>query len=521
MNRSLELKKIQQTEKFDIVVIGGGASGLGVAIDAASRGYKTALFEAYDFGKGTSSKSTKLVHGGVRYLAQGDVGLVFEALKERGLLAKNAKHLVGKQPFVIPNYSTFDNYWYATGLKIYDWMSRSLSLGKTTMLNAQETKEYLPTLEEKNLKGGVLYYDGQFDDARLAINLAQTANENGARITNYCEVVGFLKGDKKQNLKGVVVRDKFTDQTFEVKSKAVINATGVFIDHLLSLDDKDHKKSIKPSQGIHLVVDQKFLQTEYALMIPKTSDGRVLFAVPWHDKLVIGTTDTPVDEASIDPQALETEIEFVLANINEYLTETVRREDVLSVFAGLRPLAMPKDDSKGTKEISRSHKILVSESGMLTISGGKWTTYRKIAEDAIDKAIRTHKLPDSECVTEELSIHGNVSKKSIDDHPLQYYGADQSNIEAFMQHPELSEKIHPNYPYVMAQVVWAIRYEMAQTVEDVLARRIRLLFFDARAAQESAERVATLMATEMNHSEDWVNEQIESFTALAQQYILQ
>ncbi len=520
MNRKLQLKKIKNTKEYDIVIVGGGASGLGIAVDASSRGYKTALFEAFDFSKGTSSRSTKLVHGGVRYLAQGDVGLVYEALKERGLLANNASHLVSSQPFIIPNYSTFDSYWYATGLRVYDWMARSLSLGKTESISSEKTKEFLPTLKEEQLKGGVVYYDGQFDDSRLSINLAQTAIENGANIVNYCEVKDLVKSNEKQRVKGVKVLNKISGKELTVKSKVVVNATGVFIDHLLKKDNPNAKPSIVPSQGIHLVVDKKFLPSDHALMIPKTTDGRVLFAVPWHDKLLIGTTDTLIKKPEIEPLPLEEEVQFILNNVNQYLTVDVKPKDVLSVFSGLRPLAIPKNAKKGTKEISRGHKVLISDSGLITISGGKWTTYRKIAEDVIDKAIRTHKLKDAECVTEQLSIHGNVSANSISNHPLKHYGADLRHIEALLEEDDLAEPIHPDYPYFMAQVLWAIQQEMAMTVEDVLARRIRLLFLDAKAASDSTQKVAAFMAKQMNKDNAWVEDQIKSFQQLANQYLL-
>lgn len=520
MNRKQQLKSIKSKKEFDIIVIGGGATGLGIAVDAASRGYSVALFESHDFSKGTSSRSTKLVHGGVRYLAQGDVGLVFEALKERGLLANNASHLVRTQPFVIPNYSTLDSYWYATGLRVYDWMARSLSLGKTKSLTKKETIEKLPTLSTKNLKSGVVYYDGQFDDSRLSINLAQTAIEQGAHLVNYCKVTDFLKGKEKQKIKGVSVKNCISGKSFDIKSKVVVNATGVFIDHLLKKDNPSAKKSIIPSQGIHLVVDQKFMPSDHALMIPKTSDGRVLFAVPWHDKLIIGTTDTLIKSPEYEPKPLDQEVQFILNNVNEYLEKNISRKDVLSVYSGLRPLAAPDDESKGTKEISRSHKVLVSDSGLITISGGKWTTYRKIAEDVVDKAIRIHKLRDAECITEQLAIHGNISQKSKKAHALHYYGSDLEQVKDLMKDKSLAKKIHPDYPYVMAQVIWSIRHEMAMNLEDVLARRIRLLFLDAKAACDAAANVADLMALEMGKDDDWVSDQVKSFKKLSKQYLL-
>lgn len=520
MNRASQIKKLKQIEEFEILVIGGGATGLGIAIDATTRGYKTLLLEAHDFAKCTSSRSTKLVHGGVRYLAQGDIALVFEALQERGLMAKNAAHLVSKQPFLIPNYSTLDSYYYSVGLKVYNWMSRSLSLGKTKSLAKKKTLEKLPLLRQKDLKDGVVYYDGQFDDARFAINLAQTAVENEAVAVNYCKVLNLLKNDTGK-ITGVKAKDQLSGEKFTVKSKVVVNATGIFIDDILKMDNKNNPTSIMPSQGVHLVVDQKHLQSKYALMIPKTEDGRVLFAVPWHNKVIIGTTDTPVKTPTNEPRALEQEIDFIINTFNKYMESKISRDDVLSVFAGLRPLAKPKDNTKDSKEISRGHKISISKSGLVTISGGKWTTYRKIAEDTIDKIIRAHKLPDADCVTEELSIRGNMAKKSINrNNPLHWYGSDLLSIETLQDENEtLKEKIHPNYPYTMASVIWAMKNEFAQTIEDVLARRIRLLFLDANASIESVPKVADCMMRYKKETEDWKKNQIETFTQLASEYL--
>ncbi|MEM6718713.1 MAG: glycerol-3-phosphate dehydrogenase/oxidase [Bacteroidota bacterium] len=520
MDRSSQIKKLKRIAEFDIVIIGGGATGLGIAVDSTTRGYKTLLVEANDFAKCTSSRSTKLAHGGVRYLAQGDIAMVYEALNERGLMAKNAAHLVRKQPFVIPNYNTVDGYYYSTGLKVYNWMSRSLSLGKTKFLNKEETVERLSTLKQEKLKSGVVYFDGQFDDARFAINLAQTAVENNAVLLNYFKATKLLKKEDGK-INGVTIFDQFTQEKIKVKSKVVVNATGIFIDDILKLDDKNSEQSIVHSQGVHLVVDSKHLPGKNALMIPKTSDGRVLFAVPWHKKVIIGTTDTQVDGAREEPIALEEEIEFIITTFNKYINATITRKDVLSVFAGLRPLAKPKGD-KDSKEISRSHKIAISASGLVTISGGKWTTYRKMAEDTIDKIIRAHKLPDADCITKELSIHGNVAKKSLNKkNPLHWYGADLHAIESLEnQNPAYAEKIHPNYPFTMAQVVWAVKQEFAETVEDVLARRTRLLFLDAKAAIEAAPAVATCMQTLKGKDNTWKDAQIKAFSKVAKHYLI-
>ena len=335
MNRQLLIDQLKSTSEFDICIIGGGATGLGIAVDAASRGYKTALFEQYDFAKGTSSRSTKLVHGGVRYLQQGNIKLVMEALKERGLLLKNAPHLVHNQKFIVPNYKWWEKPYYGIGLKIYDWMAGSLGIGPSELLNEEETLALTPTLDPEDLTGAVLYHDGQFDDARLAISLAQTAITHHAVVLNYFPVTALLK--EQNNVCGVFVKNSITGKEYEVKSKVVINATGVFTDRILGMDNPDHESLISPSQGIHLVVDKEFLPGDTAIMIPKTDDGRVLFAVPWHDKIVLGTTDTPVEEITIEPIPLKEEIDFILTHIGRYLTKDPQRSDIRSMFAGLTP----------------------------------------------------------------------------------------------------------------------------------------------------------------------------------------
>jgi glycerol-3-phosphate dehydrogenase len=521
MKRSEQLSKLKSTEKWDVIVIGGGASGLGTALDAASRGYKTILVEAVDFAKGTSSRSTKLVHGGVRYLEQGDVHLVKEALKERGLMAQNAGHLVKNQSFVIPNYNWWGGYFYTIGLTIYDLLAGRLSLGRSKYISKRKTIEMLPNVEQKGLISGVIYHDGQFDDSRLAINIAQTAAEKGACILNYCKVVNLLKDDNNQVI-GVQVLDQETRDKYDLKGSAVINATGVFTNAIMKLNDTVYKKYIVPSQGIHLVFDKSFLPGDHALMIPKTSDGRVLFAVPWHNRIVVGTTDTLIKKQSLEPIALESEIEFVLETAQRFLAKKPTRADVLSVYAGLRPLAAPTEEGKSTKEVSRSHKIIVSETGLITITGGKWTTYRKIAEDIIDKAIKTRKIPAKGCNTEHLAIHGNQPTTTLDrENHLYIYGSDIPKIRQLQQtEPELNEKIHPDHEFTMAEAVWAIRYEMARTIDDILARRVRLLFLNARAAIQSSEKIARLLAKELGHDEAWITEEISNFKEISKGFLL-
>jgi len=522
LTRSSQLQKLDETPEWDIIIIGGGASGLGTALDAALRGYKTILFEIKDFAKGTSSRSTKLVHGGVRYLEQGDIKLVKEALRERGLLAENAAHLVKNQSFIIPNYSWIGGPFYFTGLTIYDLLAGKLSIGRTKFLSKKSVLEKLPTVKEKGLASGILYHDGQFDDSRLAINLMQSAIENGGTLINYMGVNGLTKNEDG-TLSGVIVKDGFTLKEYQIKGKVIINATGVFTDDILNLNDDNHKKMVVPSQGIHLVLDQSFFPGNDALMIPKTSDGRVLFAVPWHDKVVLGTTDTLINEASFEPKALESEIEFVLNTAKQYLVKAPTRKDVLSIFAGLRPLAAPEKEGKSTKEVSRSHKIIVSQTGLVSIIGGKWTTYREMAQEIVDKAIAVAQLKPQSCKTHHFSIHGNIPTSEVDrNNHLYIYGSDIKHlINLQKSSPELNKKIHPKYNYTFAEVHWAIHFEMAQTVEDILARRVRLLFLDAKAAIDAAQEVAYFMAKELGHSKEWAANQSETFILLANDYLLE
>jgi glycerol-3-phosphate dehydrogenase len=518
MNRSSLLDQLKEDKTWDFIIVGGGATGLGAAVDAASRGYSTILFEQSDFAKGTSSRSTKLVHGGVRYMAQGDLALVREACYERGLLLKNAPHLAKNQSFVIPNYTFFDNILYTIGLKFYDMLAGKLSLGRSKFIGKKKTIEHLPTIRQQGLRGGVIYQDGQFDDARLAVNLAQTAVEQGACILNYARVFALQKQHGK--ICGVKVKDEETNIEYSVKGKVVINATGVFVDDLMLMDKPEKRKLVKPSQGIHLVMDRSFLDSEHALMIPKTSDGRVLFAVPWHNKLVVGTTDTVRDRIELEPHALEQEINFILNTAGNYLNRKPMRADVLSVYAGLRPLAAPQTEGKSTKEISRNHKIIVSKSKLVTITGGKWTTYRKMAQDVVDRAVALVHLPYKPCVTKTLKLHGYKEHVNMHDH-LYVYGCDIESVQQLMnENPELKEKISSKYNFTKAEVVWAVQKEFARTVDDVLARRCRLLFLDAHEAIKAAPVVAEIIARELGRDNNWAQQQVSEFTMLAKGYVL-
>lgn len=486
-SRSHFLERITQTKVWDVIVIGGGATGLGTALDAAARGYKTLLLEQSDFAKGTSSRSTKLVHGGVRYLAQGNISLVYEALHERELLLKNAAHLVSQQSFVIPCYNWFDKIRYGLGLKLYDLLAGKTSFRKSILLSKRETLGRIAEVRPEGLIGGVEYFDGKFDDSRLAISLAQTCAEYGGVLLNYVQVRGLSKTDKDR-VDGLLVYDLENSREFSLKAVLVINATGVFVDQILKMDKPLGRPIVRPSQGVHIVLDRSFLAGEKALMIPKTSDGRVLFAVPWHDHVLVGTTDTPLNSSSLEPVALDEEIDFILTNVSQYLIKVPLRKDILSAFAGLRPLAAPNEDAGPTKEISRTHKIIVSQSGLITVTGGKWTTYRKIAEDVINRAIQVAGFTYVKCSTKEIAIY-ETRRDAADE-----------------------ESIHE-------KVVRAVRWEMARTVEDVLARRLRVLFTDVHLALELAPVVAGIMAEELGYDRIWEMEQIGRFSELARNYL--
>ena len=519
MNRTEEIKKLDSTLKWDVVVVGGGATGLGVAVDAATRGFRVLLLERDDFAKGTSSRSTKLVHGGVRYLQQGDVMLVLEALRERGRMKRNAPHLVKDQAFVISNYSYWENILYFCGLTLYDFLSFGFGYGRSRFIGKKTVKHYLPTVSTKGLKGGIVYHDGQFDDARMAINLAQTAIENGATVLNYAEVTAITH-DSDGKINGVDFVDKETGRNYHAASRVVINAAGIFVDSIFRMDEPEKRDMVRPSQGVHLVLDRRFLQSDYAIMVPKTSDGRVLFAVPWHEKVVIGTTDTPRDRPESEPKYLEKEVDFILQTASHYMNPAPTRADVEAVFTGQRPLAAPQGEGKSTKELSRSHKIIVSDHGLLTITGGKWTSYRKMAEDTIDKAIHLGMLESRKCVTRSFRIHGWREHPDLHDHRY-VYGSDEEAIKLLeAQNPDLQARLSDKYDYRISEVVWAVRNEMARTVEDVLARRVRLLFLDAKEAIAVAPTVAGILAHELNKDEAWKEEQIKAFNQVAAKYVI-
>jgi len=507
----------QPDERWDIIVIGGGATGLGIALDAVTRGYKTLLLEQSDFAKGTSSRSTKLVHGGVRYLARGDLFLVMEALHERGLLLKNAPHLTGNQQFIVPVYTFWDVLKYTVGLKLYDFLAGRLSLGRSHFVSREKMLSRLPQLRPVGLKGGIVYHDGQFDDSRMAMALAHCCAGSGGTVINYVKVTGLLKDDHG-TISGVKAKEMVSGNEICISAGLVINATGVFADTISKLDNPGAKPVLKPSQGVHIVIDKSFLPGNMAIMIPKTDDGRVLFAIPWHNEVIVGTTDTPVDTISLEPVALDSEISFILRTAGKYMHKAPRREDILSVFAGLRPLAANPGNPHSTKEVSRRHKIILSTSGLLTIVGGKWTTYRRMAEETIDKAIAAGFLTRRKCITADYPLTSFETGNSTG--RLQIYGDGSHEIAAKMhENPDFSTPVHPALPYTKAEIIWICQNEMPVNIEDILARRTRALFLNARASSQMAVEVAGLMAKELGYDMKWQKDQVESYNRLVKSYL--
>ena len=519
MKRDEQINFLKASNNYDVIIIGGGASALGSAVESSTRGFKTILFEAKDFANSTSSRSTKLVHGGFRYLRQGNIALVREALLERSILQKNANHLVNKQQFVIPVYNYFSSIIIFFGLVLYDLLSGKNSFGRTKFISVKNIVELIPPINKNKLKGGIIYYDGQFDDARLAINLAQTAINYGAVVLNYFKVIDILKADGK--ISGVIVQDQISNEVFKVFSRVVINATGIFAGEIIKLDDLNANKFLVPSQGIHLVFDKIFLPIKSALMIPKTSDGRVLFVIPWRESIIAGTTDTIVENISFEPIATVEEINFIINSLQKYFSIKIKKENIKSVFAGLRPL-ISDGKSKSTKDISRSHKIIISNSGLITIVGGKWTTFRKMGEDVLDKAIQFHNLEKRKSVSKNISIHGNkIFRTNEPSTHLNFYGTDKENILKLIKNsPALAEKIHTDFEFTIAEVIWAIREEMGVNIDDILARRVRLLFLNSIVAMESAEKIANILASELNWSEEKRTIEINNFKKIASTFIL-
>ena len=519
MDRDALLDRLRRAPEFwDMIVIGGGATGLGAALEGASRGYRVLLLEQQDFAKGTSSRSTKLVHGGVRYLQQGNVSLVMEVLRERGRLLANAPHVAGNLQFILPVYDWWDGPFYGVGMKLYDLLAGRLGLGPSRMLSRDQTLAMLPNVETQGLRGGVVYFDGQFDDARLALNLAQTIIETGGIALNYLGAVALKK--RGGMVTGVRARDAETGEEFEFDARAVINATGIFSDEIRELDDPSEAPMMALSQGTHLVLDRAFLPGDSAILVPKTADGRVLFGVPWHGRVIVGTTDAEVGTATLEPRARAEEVDFLLGHAADYLARDPTREDVLSVYSGIRPLVRASGD-KGTAALARDHVLTISRSNLVTITGGKWTTYRKMGEDAVDAAALVAGLEERPSRTAGMRLHGWLKVPVETEGLLSLYGSDGPAVRRTISgRPGWDAPLHPRLPYFLGEVAWAARREMARTVEDVLARRTRALLLDARASAEAAPAVADILAEELGRDAAWRQAQIAAYRALADGYVL-
>ncbi|WP_149496308.1 glycerol-3-phosphate dehydrogenase/oxidase [Roseiconus lacunae] len=515
LDRQASLEQItNRCKPWDLAVIGGGATGVSIAMDAASRGLDTVLLERFDFGSGTSSRSTKLVHGGVRYLKQGNITLVRDALRERTLLKNNAPHLVQDRAFLIPCKSVWEWMFYGIGLKLYDFLAANNNFRRSRRVSSKFALEHSPGLKPERVWGGVVYHDGQFDDTRLLINMLQTAAECGACAANYVNVDRLLKNDQGR-IRGVAVTDTETGKSHDVLAKTVVNAAGPFCDEVRQLDDPGSEAMVAASQGIHLVLPIDFFPGNNAMIVPKTSDGRVIFIVPWHGHAVVGTTDTAIPKAVPEPTPQRDEIQFLLDTAAQYLTRSPTIDDVQSIFTGIRPLV--KGDKSGrTASLSRDHVIRVSDTGLITITGGKWTTVRKMAEDCVDRAIEVGAIPASECKTHDLAIHGATSDTSK---TRSFYGTDLQDIEKLERdEPELDERLDDALPILKSEIVWAVRREMARTIEDALGRRTRALFLNVAACQRIAPTVAKLLAQELRRDESWIDDQLKRFDKVLDHY---
>ena len=517
------LARLAAAGVFDLAVVGGGATGLGVALDAAARGFKVVVLESHDFAKGTSSRATKLVHGGVRYLAQGNIGLVREALHERTTLLGNAPHLAQPLAFVVPSYHCWEGPFYGAGLTLYDLLAGKAGLGATRFLGTKATLAALPTVRSAGLKGAVQYWDGQFNDARLALALARTAAQQGALLVNYCGVQELLYQNGK--ISGVLAQDALDGQQYRVQARCVVNATGVWVDGLRQMDSAAHSAGggrpvqpmVAPSQGVHIVVDRRFLNSSTALMVPKTADGRVLFAVPWLGKVILGTTDTPRHDLAREPQAFAEEVEFILSESARYLNPAPTRADIRSIWVGLRPLVKPQDeDAESTKAISREHTVIASRSGLISVTGGKWTTYRAMAEDVLSTCV-AQGLLENRAGGQTVHLRLVGAQLPAQSAPVALsqpegghsYGTERQLVEAM---PGAQNVLADGLTEAMVR--FAARHEYAITVEDMLARRCRLLFLDAQRAAELAPKVAEILQRETG-----LNPQLEEFLQLATSYL--
>ena len=518
LDREDALRRLREhTDRpWDMAVIGGGATGVGIALDAASRGLEVILVEQSDFGKGTSSRSTKLIHGGVRYLQQGNLTLVRDALRERSLLRENAPHLVHDMPFLIPCQSQWQRFFYGVGLKLYDFLAVGNSFGRSHGVSADEAIRRVPVLKRAGLRGGVIYHDGQFDDARLLINMVRSAHDQGGCLINYLAVTDLIKDDQGK-VRGVVAVDQEKGESISIGARCVINAAGPFCDALRQLDQPACEPMVAASQGVHLTLPRSFFPGDAAMIVPKTSDGRVIFLIPWHDRTIVGTTDTPIAEAVLEPVPQRDEIEFLLETAAGYLEKPPTLGDVLSVFTGIRPL-VKGDKSARTASLSRDHVIRVSDSGLITITGGKWTTVRKMAEDCVDRAIAESGIPMVASPTASLKLHGASSPQPEDERG--YYGSDLAAVTALEKESDAwAEPLHASLPIRRSDIIWAVREEMARTVEDVLARRTRSLFLDAQAAVDVSPQVAEVMAELLNQDGAWQQDQVVQFRSVAQHFL--
>ncbi|WP_024654020.1 glycerol-3-phosphate dehydrogenase/oxidase [Borrelia persica] len=517
-NKKKALRDIDNQD-FDLIVIGGGATGLGIAVDSITRKYKTLLIEKCDYAKGTSSRSTKLIHGGVRYLAQLNLPLVKEALREQALLETNAPHLINKRAFVTPIYNILSIPYYYFGLSWYHNLlgKHKKYKYKTKLLSKSETIKKMPNIKTKGLKCSVLYYDDSFDDSRMAISMLRTFMNKGGNAFNYAELIKFNK--KNGKISGAIIQDKTTGEQVTVNSKCIINATGIFSDKIRKLDDINAPNIIKPSRGTHLIIKKDKLDTQYAMLMNKTNDNRILFTVPWYDVIICGSTDIAIDKIEEEPQRSESEIEFLLNNMNNYLSIKIDRNDILSTYTGIRPLVVDPKGQQNTSKISRNEKIVISDSNLITIAGGKYTTYRKMAEKALTKAIKAKLIPKARPITENLKLHGYMERAEIVKIP-EHFRAYGSDFQYLSQMKDFKNKIHKDLPLNEAQITFAIKFEQAKTVEDILSRRTRSLLLNAKATIEATPKVAEIMMHQLGESKAWKNEQIKSFKEVAKKYLI-
>lgn len=521
MNRAEQLSYLATCPVYDLVVVGGGATGLGVALDAVLRGFSVLLLESHDFAGGTSSRSTKLLHGGVRYLAQGNVSLVREALAERAAVMNVAPHLAQPLPFVMPSYRWWQTPFYGLGLKLYDLLAGKAGLGHTELLDTEQTCQALPGVKPEGLKGGVKYWDGQFDDARLALALARTVERAGGHLFNYMKV-SHLQGLTSGRPDGARFELKLENRRetgeYKVLARSVVNATGVWVDALRkqSLTDSGQAqpaKIVTASQGVHVVVSRDFMPGHHALLVPRTQDGRVLFAVPWLGSLILGTTDTPRQDLPREPEPFESELDFILREAGKVLSKPVMRSDVKSLWVGLRPLVATHQSANGTKSLSREHTIVTDIHGLITVTGGKWTTYRAMANEVMDACFEAGMLPrragGASLGHALVGASASAAKVPLEAAPgWHLYGSEEPLVRAC---PGADR--HLGMGLTEAMVRFAARHEYAWTVEDVLARRWRALFLDARQALAMAPTVAQILQEETGS-----DPRQAEFKALCRQY---